>query len=147
MKKFSFSLQKVLEHRQLVKTLAQGDLQVELHQLFILEQELSQLQNRLSESFPEIYAQQSQGGSLAASLSSMYEFQTGQALRIEKQKEKIEIQKNKVEERRLILQQRSQEFKIIEKLKERKRAEHSAEVSAEEAKDIEDLTVMRFLKR
>jgi len=146
-KKFSFSLQKVLEHRQLVKTLAQGDLQVELHQLFILEQELSQLQNRLSESFPEIYAQQSQGGSLAASLSSMYEFQTGQALRIEKQKEKIEIQKNKVEERRLILQQRSQEFKIIEKLKERKRAEHSAEVSAEEAKDIEDLTVMRFLKR
>lgn len=147
MKKFSFSLQKVLEHRQLVKTLAQGDLQVELHQLFILEQELSQLQNRLSESFPEIYAQQSQGGSLAASLSSMYEFQTGQALRIEKQKEKIEIQKNKVEERRLILQQRSQEFKIIEKLKERKRAEHSAEVSIEEAKDIEDLTVMRFLKR
>ncbi len=147
MKKFSFSLQKVLEHRHLVKTLAQGDLQVELHQLFILEKELSQLQNRLSESFPEIYAQQSQGGSLAASLSSMYEFQTGQALRIEKQKEKIEIQKNKVEERRLILQQRSQEFKIIEKLKERKRAEHSAEVSIEEAKDIEDLTVMRFLKR
>ena len=144
MKKFKFSLDKVLRQKHI--------------QVDIRQKEFAEASRALDAEIEKLnhYIQQKEGaltqrfqavGGLAtwsASVEQINIFLTGQDLRIKKQNESLQEFRNIVESRREILQQALTEAKMIEKLKEKKKVEFFKEVAQKEQEEIDELSVIRF---
>ena len=142
---FQFKLEKVREHRKMVEGIAQRDFQQELAQLVRLQDELLHMENQRHEAFLSVDQHQSKGQqALLPSILQAIEFIKGQDKRIENQKIKVQEQENMVESKREILREKAVEFKIIDKLKEKKKNEYVYELNMKEQKELDDLNTTRF---
>lgn len=146
MKKFSFSLDKVLKHRRMQADLAQKDfleaqrnLETEKN---ILENMISQKEQALATRYQTVQETQS----WAANVEQINLYLTGQDLRIANQNKRIVSFEKLVEVKRQILQEALTAAKVIEKLKEKKKAEFFQEVARAEQQEMDELSVMRFAK-
>lgn len=146
MKKFSFSLDKVLKHRRMQADLAQKDF-LEAQRNYDFEDD--QLQQMIATK--EAAKQQrvdvvQQTQSWSATVEQINQYLTGQDVRIQKQNESLLELKKVVEAKRQILQEALTAAKIIEKLRETKKAEFFQEVAKAEQKETDEMSVMRFAK-
>ena len=146
MKKFKFSLDKVLVQREIQVDIAQKEfLDAERE----LDQEIQKLNQMISmkESALLQRSEAVQGStSWANSVEQINTFLTGQDFRIKKQSERLLVLKKVVESRREILQDALTAAKMIERLREKKKAQYYREVLNNEQKEIDELSVIRFSK-
>ncbi len=144
MKKFKFTLEKVLVQRQIVADQAE-ELFIEAQQeLSKQNEELSQLTQTNENSIQQrrTLIESSQDWMLA--VQQINQFLIGQDLRIKKQHLRIIEEEKRVESRREILRQAVSEVKIIERLKEKQKTAYLAEVAKAEQDELDELTVLRF---
>lgn len=146
MKKFKFSLDKVLTHRQIQVDLAKKEF-IDAENL--LDNELKNLQNMLNQKQSALNQRTLaiQGSmSWANSVDQINIFLTGQDLRIKKQNERLLECRKVVESKREILQEALTAAKMIERLREKKKVQYFQEVLKNEQKEIDELSVIRFSK-
>lgn len=142
--KFRFPLQKVLEHRKINESLAQKDFQ---EAMMFLNQETSRLEQMLeqkSQAHLQAGALSSQGGAQGPALTQIHEFLKGQEIRIQRQREKIQEVEKLVEGKREILRQAAQEYKIIDRLREKKFEEYKLERISQDQKEMDEQSILRF---
>lgn len=142
--KFKFPLQKVLEHRKIVEDLAQKSFQdvvavynEEVAKLQKMEQDVHEAQVRAGMLSTE-------GGHQGPALSQIHEFLKGQKLRIANQQARVAEAEKLVEARRDILRQAALDYKIMEKMRENKFEEYKAERLAQDQKDMDEQSILRF---
>lgn len=145
--KFRFNLEKVMHHRKLEENLAQKAFQECLAKLNTEVAILEDLENSKKNARTFSFETQVQGGKPAEDLKNTYEFLQGQDIRIERQKKKIQYQEQMVEEAREILRKRAMEYKIIEKLKEKKKEQFDHDLEMKLQKEADELTVTRFKRK
>lgn len=142
--KFRFSLEKVLVHRRLLESLAQKDFQEAqaeaLHQQRLLEQMQADLQDARRVAGDQVQSAQTP----PESLKQIHDFTVLQAIRIERQKAKVLEAENLVEAKREILRAKALETKMMERLKEKKRAEFLKEEDLREQRENDELSILRF---
>ncbi len=146
MKKFKFSLSKVLVHRRILVDLAKKEF---MDAENILDVETTNLQNMMKQKTDALNQRSEtvQGSmSWANSVDQINMYLSGQDLRIKKQNERLLECKKVVEARREILQEALTAAKMIERLQEKKKAQYFQEVLKNEQKEIDELSVIRFSK-
>lgn len=144
--KFKFPLQAVLKHRKILENLAQKEFsQV---QALLLEEELhlQHLESQLHESFMTAGAASAAGGTLSAKLDQITEFKKLQGVLIINQKKRVQEVQNMVESKREILRAAAVEYKIMERLREKKLEEFKYSMQIEEQKELDELSILRFEK-
>lgn len=144
MKKFKFSLEKVLKQRQITVDLAQKDFS-DAQQLFNLENEkLQEMINVKDESLLRRSSLTQTTDDWVNQVEQINVFLAGQDLRIKNQNLRLKKVENLVESRREILRQAVSEVKILERLEEKQRQQYAAEVARVEQAELDELAVMRF---
>ncbi len=146
MKKFKFSLDKVLTHRQIQVDLAKKEF---IDAENFLDSELKNLQTMLNQKQSALNQRTLavQGSmSWANSVDQINIFLTGQDLRIKKQNERLLECRKVVESKREILQEALTAAKMIDRLREKKKVQYFQEVLKNEQKEIDELSVIRFSK-
>ena len=144
MKKFKFSLDKVLKQREITADLAKrsfGEAQAELNRQIEKLNELIAVKNRSLEERSKAVESTTDW---ANSVEQINQFLVLQDLRITKQNQCIKEAENLVESRREILRQAISEVNILERLEEKQKKAYMAEVAKAEQAEIDELTVLRF---
>lgn len=143
--KFKFRFDSVLRQRKILEDVAQRDFQ-EMNAQYLKQIEiLEQMKNQVHEAHVRAFENQTRGGSQAPALGQIHEFLKLQDVRIERQQNKVQEFLQRVEELREILREKAIEYKMIEKLKEKKKAEFKKEKDHREQKIADDLSSMRRL--
>lgn len=137
-KKFKFPLEKVKKHREQLEQLAQKDFQLEMAELNKEIDALDFMENQTKEAVKSRLDKTS-----VPALTQVHEFLQGQALRIERQKKKIQEVEKRVEDLREILRQKAIETRIIKELEQRKFRDFIDEVRKKELKTQDDINLMR----
>ncbi len=141
--RFRFRLESVLRQREIERDMAR--------------REYLEAQNRVREQLLKIknmYAQiddarwaaeqlERKGGAQANALVQTEEFIQGQKVLIQKERERARDLMMESEQKLEVLTEKSQAFKILEKLKEKKREEYRKERNRRSDKEIDDLNLMR----
>ncbi|MFN3454350.1 MAG: flagellar export protein FliJ [Pseudobdellovibrio sp.] len=144
--KFKFSLEKVLNHRRIQMDLARKDY---LDALAFLqnEQEIHQqmidLKNKALNERANLVKSSTQWQMQVEQLNL---FIKGQDLRIAQQNERLLKIEKLVESRREILKDSLTEVKIMERLKEKKKADFLQEVKSNEQKELDEISTIRFVR-
>ncbi len=144
MKKFKFSLDKVLVHRKIQVDLAQKDF---LEAERALDLEVTNLKDMIQKKEDALVQRTGavQGlASWANEVNQINVYLSGQDLRIRKQNERLLELRKVVESRREILQEALTAAKMIERLREKKKQQYFSEVLKDEQKEIDELSVIRF---
>ncbi len=144
MKKFKFSLDKVLTHRKIQVDVAQKEF---LEAERTLSMEIENLEKMITQK-NEALIQRSETVQGSTTWSNHVEqinsYLSGQDLRIIKQNERLLDFRKVVESRREILQEALTAAKMIERLREKKKQHYFSEVLKDEQKEIDELSVIRF---
>lgn len=139
-------MQKVLDHRQLKMDLARKDY---LEAVAFLQDEQKKLQEMIDTKNRSL-AERSQlvqgSGAWQASVDQINHYLAGQDLRIVQQNERLLKIEKVVESRREILKDALTEVKILERLKEKKKADFLQEVRQNEAKELDEISSTRFVR-
>lgn len=144
--KFNFNLQKVLDHRVIKMDLARKDY-LEAQAFLAAEQKiLEEMIEVKRRSLAERSSQAGQTTGWQASVNQINIFLAGQDLRIANQNERLLKIEKVVESRREILKDALTEVKIMERLKEKKKADFLQDVRDKEAKELDEIASTRFVR-
>lgn len=142
--KFKFPLQKVMEHRKVLEDLAQKDFQDAIAVLVQEQKLFSTMQDQIRLAYDEIFqAQHSKSGQTSDQLKQLGDFILGQKVRLERQRAKIQEIEKGVEALREILREKAVDYKIIERLKERKKADFKEEMAKLDQKEMDEIAILR----
>ena len=144
MKKFKFSLDKVLVHRKIQIDIAQKDFLEAEHMLDVENQNLENMIQKKEDALVQRTGVVQSSVTWANEVNQINVYLTGQDLRIRKQNERLLELRKVVESRREILQEALTAAKMIERLREKKKQQYFSEVLKEEQKEIDELSVIRF---
>lgn len=147
MKKFKFTLEKVLKQRQIAADMAQkgfAEAQAAYDEEVAKRDEMVHVKNS---SLDQRATMIQQGSGWVNSVEQINEFVMGQDLRIKNQNLRLLEFEKLVELKREILRQAVSEVKILEKLEEKQRAEHKAHTDREQQADMDELAVLRFSRK
>ena len=142
--KFKFSYQKLLEHRKRLEELARDDYLLAQKLVMVAEEGLEKMYQQIDDSRTRAGTLSVKGGDQVASLVLIDHFINNHKLRIEAQRKKIRELKSTAEEKQQALVSASKEYKILEKLRERRVLEFKEIVKKREQKFVDDLVTMRF---
>ncbi len=132
-----------MEHRKVLEDIAQRDFQDALSELNKQKKLLETMKTQLTEAYERsFYAQHSKSGSTSEQ-KQIHEFIIGQKVRIEVQKAKIQYCDKLVEDKREILREKAVDYKIIERLRDRKKEEHEQEGRKREQKEMDEISILR----
>lgn len=147
--KFKFKLQKVLQHRKVLENLAQAEfaeaqlnLQKAEERLQVMKDEVHASESRRH----EILTGRRSAGLMFSpieELKQIDDFLKGQKIVIERQQQKVQDLQKTVEIRREILRNKAQEVKIIDKLKEKQKAEFISEFEKDEQAQMDERASLR----
>lgn len=142
--KFKFSMQKVLEHRKIQESLAQKDFQEAAHAYEVESVRLHKMNEQVTQAHAMAGSRVTQGGSPGATLTQIDEFLRGQKIIIRKQEQIVEEAAKLVEAKREILRQAALDYKIMERMREKKFEEYKKERLAIEQKENDEQSILRF---
>jgi len=144
-------MQKVLEHRKVQENLAKTDFQVAQSRL---NEEIETLQNMIDQKKKaRIKSFELETGSDVPNslkngiLEESSRFQKLQDVRIEKQREIIAGWEKEVESKREILKTKAIDYKIIEKVKDKKKQQFVEENNKKEQNENDEISILRFASR
>lgn len=149
MAKFRFPFENVIKHRKTLEEVAQRNLQ---ERLAVLNAEIAKLEfmrEQVQEAIQRRHQIEIQGGGSAIGpLTQVHEFLQGQDIRIERQQKIIAEVEKEVDGLREILRLKAIDTKIVKELRVRRKKDFDTEVRKQEAKELDDINLMRFrLKR
>lgn len=144
MKKFKFSLEKVLMHRQINVDLAQKDFSDAVAERNLEQNKLNGMIDLKNRSLNERTQMVQQTMNWTLAVEQINSFLLGQDLRIKNQTLRLKKTENIVESKREILRQSVSEVKILEKLKEKQQQAYLVEVAKAEQDELDELSVLRF---
>ncbi len=143
--KFRFNLEKVLQHRKILENLAQREFQEALSNYNRVLSEIENMIDVKKQALRRSYDLVSQtGGQVLDSVNQIQDFMVLQDIRIDQMTEKLEELEKLVEAKREVLRQKAMDKKILERLKDKRKADFQAEMSRREQKEIDDIVSMRF---
>src|SRR5690606_19844496 len=142
--KFKFRLDPVLRSRKIEQDQAQKEFLLAERALHLQLQFIRKLYEATDDARVDIAEIQNAGGTQSTRLQFLEEFIEGQKVRIKRERDKARELMREKEDKFDILVEKSKDFKVIEKLKERRRETFRKEKSLKETKEIDDITVMRF---
>lgn len=145
--KFKFPFQNVLKHRKILEDLAERDFQESLSELNIQIAKLEDLKLQVRKAHVTTFERQISGGTAAPVLSQVHEFLRGQDVRIERQQQKVQECTKQVEKLREILRQKAIDYKMIESLKDKKKAEFRKLQNMKEQKIADEVANLRSRKQ
>ncbi len=144
-------MQKVLEHRKVQEDLAKTDFQESLAKLNSAVELLQRLLDLKKKARIKTYELETdehvpsplQNGILAGNS----QFQKLQDIRIENQRIVVTEIEKEVESKREFLKNRAIDYKIIEKVKEKKKQQFVDEANKAEQKENDEISILRFAGR
>ena len=149
--KFNFRMQKVLEHRKVQEDLAKTDFQLALAKLNSEIEYLQSLVDQKKKARVTSFEIEISTGVPSALkngiLSDSSQFQGLQDVRIERQKAVVSLCEKEVESKREILKTIAIEYKIIEKVKEKKKQQSVDDANKSEQKENDEISILRFSSR
>lgn len=142
--RFRFSLESVLKHRTRLEEIAQREFAEAQARVDECLRQIEAMYKRMDEVREEILRAQGEGSSeKIEEVREMETFINGQKLRIERlrlhARELLQI----AEEKQDALILAAQEKKILQRLKEKRQLEHRQHMNLIEAKELDDLTMVR----
>lgn len=142
--KFKFSYQQLLEHRKRLEEMAHRDYLLVQKEVDVATLELEKMFQQIEDSRKRIGFLSAKGGHQVPSLVLMDDF-------INKQKIRIDIQRKKIRELQFIAEEKQQalviaakEYKILEKLREKRVIEFKDLLKKRELKLVDELVTTRF---
>ena len=144
MKKFKFTLSKVLIQRQIAADIAIKEF---AEAKAVLDAEIARLNEMISvktRSLDERAAMIHESTDWVNSVAQINSFVIGQDLRIKNQNLRLLDLEKLVEARREILRQRVSEVKIIEKLEEKQKRAYMENVARVEQAELDEISVLRY---
>ncbi len=144
--KFKFSLEKVLKHRHVVVDLAKRDFMAAQSKYFEAEkakEDMIQEKNLQISERSKIVSTQKNWQELVGQINF---FLAGQDLRIARQNESLKKLEKEVEFYREILLKALTEARMIERLKEKKKAEFIELYNETEGKELDEIATLRFAR-
>ncbi len=144
MKKFKFSLEKVLVQREIAESLAQKEF-VEAQN--VMNEERKKLQEMIDMKEATLMERSrliETSDNWGFKVEQMNFFLTGQELRIKNQSKRLLDAEELVEVKRELLRQAVSEVKVLEKLKEKQSQAHMQEATKTEQAELDELAVLRF---
>ena len=142
--KFKFPLQKVMDHRKVKESLAQKDFQDAVNILNEQQAILDKMNRDVQEAHARAGTLAQMGGAQGPALSQINDFLNGQKLRIAHQVQKVQQVEKLVEAKRELLRQAALDYKIMEKMRENKFEEYKAERIAQDQKEMDEQSILRF---
>jgi flagellar FliJ protein len=142
---FHFKLEKILQHRKNIENLARRDYIEAQAKLNEEKARLESYYKSIDKARESAYGVQSKGGAQTAeSLCQIHDFIKGTEILIERQKLKVREEAKIVEDKQEILREASIEYKMIERLKEKKKEEYRLDLRKLEEKKLNDINTIRF---
>jgi flagellar FliJ protein len=142
--RFRFSLESVLKHRTRLEEIAQREFAEAQRRVDECLRQIDVMYKRLDEVREDILLAQGKGS--AEKIEEVREMETfidGQKLRIERMRLQARELLQIAEEKQEALILAAQEKKILQRLKERRQLEHRQHMNVIEAKELDDLTMVR----
>ncbi|GEM_PF-1423052 len=152
MKKFNFRLQKIMNIKNIQAKVISKDLSLAMAEQIKFEQMKTHMQSEKTKSFvtrQQLLSKASQSGNQTniEMVNEIENFIIGQDIRIKMIDQRIEEQKSKVEKIRQSLIEKDREQKMLEKVKQLQFESWTKEVDLFEAKETDDLILMRRAKQ
>ncbi len=141
--KFKFSMQKVLETRKLRESLQQREFQEAVQFLNQENEQLQKMIDRVAQAHQRAGLLSQTGGHQGPALTQIHDFLKGQEILIHRQQQKIQETQKLVEAKRELLRQASIDYKIIDKMRERKFEEYRRESLIEDQKESDEQSILR----
>ena len=142
--KFKFSYQQLLEHRKRLEEMAHRDYLLVQKEVDVAEFELEKMYQQIDDSRQRIGLFQATGGNQVPSLALNDDFIIKQKIRLELQRKKIRELKSIAEEKQQALVIAAKEYKILEKLREKRVIEFKDLLKKRELKLVDELVTTRF---
>lgn len=142
--KFQFAYQKLMKHRKLEEEIAQRDFFEAQRVADLAFEKLESMNEELKRAFQERERVARLGGAVGGELTSYGEFIRGHKVRIEKQAKVVTQTAAIAEQKRLVLVEAVQAFKVLEKLREKRLAAFKKERRQHETKQIDEMVTMRY---
>lgn len=142
--KFTFSFQKLLDHKYTLEDMARRDWAEAKAALDRAEGELKKMYRQIDDSRKRAFSLGVEGGQRGTELAQIDAFISGQNIRIERQRIAMRPLLAEVERTHAILVAAAQERKTLEKLKERKLEEYRQKRKKLELKRMDEIVVTRF---
>lgn len=146
--KFKFRMQKVLEHRKTLEDIAKSDFEKSQQ---VLNSEIEKLQKMIDDkrhsrvvAYDTQISDKSTGAEKKFILTQAEDFQKLQDIRIERQKQAVQIAEKEVEAKREILKNKAIDYKIIDKFKENKKEQFKEEVKKKEQSEVDEIVTLRY---
>ena len=141
---FRFGLEAVLKHRKRLEEIAQRDFAEAQHAVDAILQRLEEMYRRQDEVREEISRLEALGGKDSLDLiRAMEAFIVGHKIRIESVRQEARGLLQKAEQMQELLIAAAQDKKVMAKLKEKRAREHHERIGRIEAKEMDELTMMR----
>ncbi len=144
-------MQKVLEHRKVQEDLAKADFQFSLSRLNTEIEYLQELVDQKKKARIKSFEIEKSGNVPSPLRNGILEessrFQNLQDVRIENQKLVIAEIEKEVESKREILKTKAIEYKIIEKVKDKKKQQFIEDANKSEQKENDEISILRFSSR
>lgn len=145
--RFRFRLETVMRQRRVERDTAQRDYSEAQSHVQNQLLKIKKMYDQIDEARANAEKLERQGGPHANQLVQTEEFITGQIILIQQERETARELMMVAEQKLEVLTEKLQAFKILEKLKEKKREEFRKERNRRTDKEIDDLTVMRSSMR
>jgi flagellar FliJ protein len=142
--KFRFRLETVLRQRKIEQDLAQKDHAEAAAAVRDQLAKIKRLYSRIDDARLRAENIQKQGGTCLSDLQALEAFIVGQKQRIVKERQVARELMAVEEEKHDVLVECNKAFKILEKLKEKKKLEFKVEKNKKEVKRADDIVTMRF---
>lgn len=142
--RFRFRLEKLLDSRRTQQEIAQKIFVEAKHAADVATRKLQELYDLEKDSYKRLAHAQMEGGQQTSVMQHIFIFQTGLKIHVENQLKHIQSLQSVVEEKREILQQKMIEYKMIEKLKEKKYQQFLQDVKVQEQRDLDEISVLRY---
>ncbi len=142
--KFKFSYQQLLEYRKRLEELAQRDYLLAQKNVDQAEIELEHMYQQIDDSRQRAGMLEAKGGKQAPSLALIDDFINKHKIRIELQRKKIREFYQVAELKQQALVMAAKEYKILERLREKRLLEHHDILKKRENKSVDELVTTRY---
>ncbi|MCB0350204.1 MAG: flagellar export protein FliJ [Bdellovibrionales bacterium] len=142
--KFKFRLDTILRHRKIEQDLAQKEFSIAQQAVRDQLAHIKKLYASIDDSRAQIEAIQAAGGACSSQINSIELFIEGQILIIARERQRARELMQIEEEKHEVLVLKMQDFKVLEKMKEKKKEEFRKIKNKKIQKNIDDMVTMRF---
>lgn len=146
MKKFKFRLEKVLDHRELLKETAKGELLECNQRVLECEEAINDRQRTIMESREEVVLLSREGHQQVSKMVEIETYITGAKVQIARLKMRLRELKTEQEQKQEKLIQANRDLRALEVLQEKNKNEYKIKQTHEEQKKSDDLVLMRYKK-